>query len=132
MTILSLFIYFFDEKISHPQKHVTSKNQLKNKNKLTLNNKGNNFSGVHKLLSVTCFCAYEIFSSKKKISRLEIVLIISIYNTTLELAVSIALKFYISVVKELELRVRKFLGLILAFVAVTGKKLLNRVTTFYL
>ena len=72
MTILSLFIYFFDEKISHPQKHVTSKNQLKNKNKLTLNNKGNNFSGVHKLLSVTCFCACEIFSSKKKSAGLKL------------------------------------------------------------
>ena len=60
-TISSLFIYlFFDEKISRTQKHVTSKN------KLTLNNKGNNFSRVHKLLGVTCFCARKIFSSKKK------------------------------------------------------------------
>ena len=57
---------FFNEKISFAQKHVTSKNQLiKNKNKLTLNSKGNNFSRTHKPVSVTCFCAREIFSSKK-------------------------------------------------------------------
>ena len=30
---------------------------------------------------MTCFCAHEIFSSKKKINRLEIVLIALIYNT---------------------------------------------------
>ena len=52
-----------------------------NKNKLTLNNKGKNFSRAHKLLGVTCFCACGIFSPKK-INRLEIVLITSIYYTT--------------------------------------------------
>ena len=34
-------------------------------NELTLNNKSNNFWWGHKLLGVTCFCACEIFSSKK-------------------------------------------------------------------
>ena len=54
-----------------------------NKNKLTLNNKGNNFSRAHKLLGVTCFCAHEIFSSKE-IGKLKIVLVTSVYNTTAE------------------------------------------------
>ena len=68
-----LFFFFFfsfsifDEKISRAQKHVKSENQLTKQNKQTLNNKDNNFSCVHKLLGVTCSCAREVFSSKKKI-----------------------------------------------------------------
>ena len=80
-----LLLFFFDEKVLRPQKHVTSKNQLTKQNKLTLNNKGNNFLCAHKLLSVKCFCTREIFSSKKKEekkNRLEIVLITSLYYTT--------------------------------------------------
>ena len=46
------------------QKYVTSKNQL-TKQKLALNKKSNNFSRAHKLLSVTRFCAREIFFSNK-------------------------------------------------------------------
>ena len=61
-----------------------AKISYQNKNKLTLNNKGNNFSRAHKLLGVTCFYVHEILSSKKKkINGLEIVLITSICNTTL-------------------------------------------------
>ena len=36
-----------------------------------------------------------------------------------------ALKFYISMVKELKLKVRKFSGLIPTFVEVTGEKLVG-------
>ena len=58
--------FFFEEKILCAQKHITSENQLKIKNKLTLNKKDNNFSRAHKLLGVTRFCAREIFFSKNK------------------------------------------------------------------
>ena len=65
MTISSLFIFFL-RKIFHTHKIMSqAKINKQNKNKLTRNNKGNNFSRVHKLLGVTCFCARESFSSKK-------------------------------------------------------------------
>ena len=41
------------------------------------------------------------------------------------LALDIALKFYASVTKGLKLKVRKVLGLISAFVEVTGEKLVE-------
>ena len=85
MTISSLFIYlfiYFLRKRFHAHKNTSqAKISWRNKNKLTLNNKGNNFLWARKLLGVTCFCACEIFSSKK-INRLEIVLITSIYYST--------------------------------------------------
>ena len=43
----------------------------------------------------------------------------------LELALDMALKFYTSVAKVLKLKVRKFLGLIPAFVEVTREKLVE-------
>ena len=43
----------------------------------------------------------------------------------LGLALGINLKFYTSLPKGLKLKVRKFLGLILTFVEVTGEKLKN-------
>ena len=67
-TISSLFfLFFFDEKISRTQKHVTSENQLTKQKQanLTLNNKDNNFSRAHKLLGVTRFCVHESFRQKK-------------------------------------------------------------------
>ena len=77
-----VYLIFFLTKSFRAHKNTSqSKINQQNKNKLMLNSKGNNFSRAYKPLGVTCFCAREIFSSKK-ISRLEIVLITSIYNTT--------------------------------------------------
>ena len=44
----------------------------------------------------------------------------------LGLVLGTSLKFYTSVAKRLKLKVRKFLGLILTFVEVTGEKLVGR------
>ena len=44
----------------------------------------------------------------------------------LELALGMVLKFYTKVEKGLKLKVRKFLGLTLTFVEVTGEKLVVR------
>ena len=44
-----------------------------------------------------------------------------------ELALGMVWKFYTSVVKKLKLKVKKFLGLIPAFVEVTGEKLFGRI-----
>ena len=43
----------------------------------------------------------------------------------LELALGMALKFYTNMTRELKLKVKKFLGLILTFVEVTGGKLVG-------
>ena len=80
---LFYFYFIFLTKRFHAHKNMSqAKINQQNKNKLTLNNKGNNFSHVLKLLSVTCFCAREIFLPKKKINWLKIVLITSLYYTT--------------------------------------------------
>ena len=76
------FFFFWRKDFACTKTHHKEKSTNKTKNKLTLNNKGNNFSRMHKLLSVTCFCAYEIFLSKKRINRLEIVWISSFFYTT--------------------------------------------------
>ena len=76
------FCFFFEEKISRAQKHGTKKNQLKNKNKLTVNNKGKTIFHV----GIT-FYVWRVFVRAKsfhqnKIKRLEIIFITSIYYTT--------------------------------------------------
>ena len=44
--VVVVFVVFFKKKILHAQKHLQPKINQQNKNKLTLNNKGNNFSRV--------------------------------------------------------------------------------------
>ena len=82
-------LFFLFTKRFRAQKNTSqAKINYQNKNKLTLNNKGNNFSGTQssKRVKVVCFtfwsflCAWNLFV--KKINRLEIVLIISFYYTT--------------------------------------------------
>ena len=46
-------------------------------------------------------------------------------SNNLGLALDMALKFHISVTKELKLKVRKFGGIIRRFVEITGKKLVG-------
>ena len=59
-------VYFFWRKDFARTKTCHKRKSGHNQNKVTLNNKSNNFSRAHTLLGVTCFCAREIFSSKKK------------------------------------------------------------------
>ena len=85
-----LFIFFFYEKLLSVKKHSQAKFNQHNKNKRTKNNKVNIFyvrKKTSKRVKVTCFafwcffCAQNLFE-KKKINRLEIVLITSLYYTT--------------------------------------------------
>ena len=84
----SLF-FFFNEKILRLQKHSQANINHQNKIKQTLNRKGNNFlhTQTSQRMKVSCFelrcylCAQNLFV-KKKISRLEIVLITLFYYTT--------------------------------------------------
>ena len=55
-------LFFFNEKISRAQKHVTSKNQITKQKQANTKQQRQQFSRAHKLLGVTCFCAREIFS----------------------------------------------------------------------
>ena len=88
--VILFFIYlFFYEKILRAQKHSEANINQQNNNKLTLNNKGNNFSHAQtsKRVKVACFafwcflCARNLFV-KKIINRLEIALIASFHYAT--------------------------------------------------
>ena len=78
-----VFFFLFDEKILGAQKHVTPRSLCELEKLLTLLFSVSLFFFVSWFLLVTCFCAREIFLSKKKTNRLEIVLITSIYYTTI-------------------------------------------------
>ena len=76
-----------------------AKMNQQNKNKRTLNNKGNKFSPER--VQIICFvfgtfCAREIFSLKK-INRLEIVLTTSFYYTTTDLFIGNPLIMFFTV-----------------------------------
>ena len=51
-------------------------------------------------------------------------------GNNLGLALGIALKFYTGVTKKLQLKIKKFLGLILTFVEVAGEKLIVTLVSF--
>ena len=81
-------LFFSNKKISCTQKHSQANINQQNKTKQTLNNLGNNFSReqTSKRVKVACLpfwfflCARNLLV--KKINRLEIVLITSLYYTT--------------------------------------------------
>ena len=82
------YLYFFFTKKSWAHKCKLKQNQLTNKNKQTKNNKGNGFLRAKTFKGWKLFvCVLILFVRsrilrKKEISKLEIVLVASIYYTT--------------------------------------------------
>ena len=78
-------LFFLKKRFCVHKNTSQAKISEQNKNKVTLNNKGNNLLCARKLLTCDMFlCARNLFV--KKINRLEIVLITSFYNTTIKLS----------------------------------------------